>query len=464
MEQTSPMEQIGFYNNYRTKLIDLLSLDLDFHDVESNYATHNFHSFPAKFPPQLPKKFIQSLTDPGDIILDPMAGSGTTVLEAILSDRYGIGFDIDPLAVKISLAKTQPIDLFKVYTLLEEIINRAKIQILEDRRKIEEDFEKEADFETKKFIDHWFASETQIELNVLANEISNIKNRAIRNFFEVALSSTIITKSGGVSLALDLAHTRPHRAKIVFAKNGDVLLNQEKSQNLTSRLLFLKKTLRPAIEEFQKRVHQNISSLNKMEFSENRFPILMADAQKLPLREKCIDLIVTSPPYASNAIDYMRAHKFSLVWFGYKVDNLSNIRKKYIGGEVVKESNLEELSDYTKSVINRLTKIDSKKGKVLHRYYSEMKRTLKEMFRVLKPQKAAIVVVGSSMMRGLDTEIHMCLAEIGQTLGFEVPKIGVRKLDRNRRMLPAGFTPNLNSQIQQRMHEEYVIGFYKPKN
>jgi hypothetical protein len=84
------------------------------------------------------------------------------------------------------------------------------------------------------------------------------------------------------------------------------------------------------------------------------------------------------------------------------------------------------------------------------------------MYRVLKPGKASIVVVGNSKMRGRNTETHLCLADIGRSLGFEVPKIGVRHLDRDRRMLPAGKKVNDESQIQQRMHEEYVIGFYKP--
>ena len=68
-----------------------------------------------------------------------------------------------------------------------------------------------------------------------------------------------------------------------------------------------------------------------------------------------------------------------------------------------------------------------------------------------------------SIMRGRDTETHECLADIGQALGFQVPHIGVRHLDRNRRMLPAGSKVDKTSQIQQRMHEEYVIGFYKPE-
>ena len=53
----------------------LLSNDLDFHNSSCNYVSHNFHSFPAKFPPQLPQHFIQALTKPGDIVLDPMVGS-----------------------------------------------------------------------------------------------------------------------------------------------------------------------------------------------------------------------------------------------------------------------------------------------------------------------------------------------------------------------------------------------------
>jgi hypothetical protein len=117
---------------------------------------------------------------------------------------------------------------------------------------------------------------------------------------------------------------------------------------------------------------------------------------------------------------------------------------------------------YTAGIITEISRLDTKRGLVLHRYFSEMKRTLTEMFRVLRMGKIAIVVVGSSIMKGQETETHLCLAEIGQSIGFEVPKIGVRNLDRDRRMLPAGSNVNLGSQIQQRMHEEYIIGFYKP--
>lgn len=39
----------------------------------------------------------------------------------------------------------------------------------------------------------------------------------------------------------------------------------------------------------------------------------------------------------------------------------------------------------------------------------------------------------------------------------------IRNLDRNKRMMPAGTIPDPDSQIQKRMHQEYVIGYYKPQ-
>jgi DNA modification methylase len=76
---------------------DLLNLDLDFHEETSTYSSHALHAFAAKFPPQLPGIFIDRLTKPGDTVLDPMNGSGTTTLEAYLHNRRAIGCDIDPL-------------------------------------------------------------------------------------------------------------------------------------------------------------------------------------------------------------------------------------------------------------------------------------------------------------------------------------------------------------------------------
>ena len=55
-------------------------------------------SYRACFKPQLPRYFISLLTRKGDIVYDPFAGRGTTVIEAALMGRDVIANDINPLS------------------------------------------------------------------------------------------------------------------------------------------------------------------------------------------------------------------------------------------------------------------------------------------------------------------------------------------------------------------------------
>ena len=50
---------------------------------------------PAQYPEKIPEFFIKALTDPGDVVLDPFAGSGTTAFAAIKNCRDAIGFDLE---------------------------------------------------------------------------------------------------------------------------------------------------------------------------------------------------------------------------------------------------------------------------------------------------------------------------------------------------------------------------------
>ncbi len=460
---TYPIDKLQIKLSYKDKLVDLLNRNLDFHNQHSNYSSHNFHSFPAKFPPQLPKMFIDELTEPNEIVLDPMVGSGTTIVEAYLANRKGIGLDIDPLSLKISKIKTTPVNPEKIIESAKLIYRNSKNDLENNIVFLESFLENYFDSKTKEFVDYWFLPEIQLELIALLNQISKIDDILIKNFFQVTFSSIIITKTGGVSLALDLAHTRPHKARIIIDKKNTIRYGKEFLDSDSKRKSYLTKALRSPLDEFWKKVTQNLKSIVNYNPQRIEPDIKFCDSQNLSLNDKSVDLIITSPPYASNAIDYMRAHKFSLIWLGHNIDELTIKRKQYIGGELVSNFLFEELPPFSLKKVNEISVLDSKRGFVLKRYYSEMSRVLKEMYRVLKPNKAAIVVVGNSVMKGIETETHKCLAEIGENIGFLVPHIGVRNLDRNKRMLPAGYKTDLNSQIQQRMHKEYIIGFYKPE-
>lgn len=157
----------------------------------------------------------------------------------------------------------------------------------------------------------------------------------------------------------------------------------------------------------------------------------------------------------------MRAHKFSLVWLGNDIKTLGSLRSRYIGSEKQDNSVQIELPADVERELHLLEQLDVSKALILRKYLRDMEMALKEMHRVLKPDRAAIVVVGPSTMRGLRIETQQYLASIAAKLGFEVVNIVRRALDRNRRMMPVGLTHNGNSTIEQRIHEEFVIGLLK---
>ena len=244
-----------------------------------------------------------------------------------------------------------------------------------------------------------------------------------------------MTKSGGVSLARDLAHTRPHKDKTKVPKN--------------------------ALEQFLFRLTKSSKSVSGMILGSQPPIIERADCRRLPLKNETVDCIITSPPYA-NAIDYMRAHKFSLVWWGHSTKDLSELRAEYIGSERTGKKEPKELPDGCRKTVLSVKRLDTQKAAVLEKYLFEMSAAIGEMHRVLHHKRVALIVVGPSTMRGYRVETHELLAEIGESKGFSLVYIGQRELDRNRRMMPARFGNNGHSMIEQRMHEEFVIGLLKP--
>jgi DNA modification methylase len=431
MKATRQKEKLAKVNNHDI-LSQLLDHSFEFNDQSSNYAPHNFHAFAAKFPPQIPKVFIEALTDFGEVVLDPMMGSGTTIVEALLSGRQAIGCDIDPLATKIARVKSRNYDFKTLERSFHNLLSYL-FYISWDSSRLEEEIFRRFSGKTKEFINYWYLPQTQRELMALIIAIEQEPDPAIREFFETVFSSIIITKSGGVSRARDLAHSRPH--------------------------LYDKKNPREAIGQFKTKAQKMLSYLSEKSPFVAEAKIYQGDARQLPLEDESVDLIVTSPPYA-NAIDYMRAHKFSLVWLGSKIDELSEKRSTYIGSEKIRDNLMARLPNNVQVELKNLASKDSKKAKVLAQYYIDMDIALAEMRRVLKNRHSAIVVIGTSTMRGLNIRTHLGLAEIARQRKFKVVGIKKRMLDRNRRMMPARIKSE-NLSIENRMHEEYIIGLIK---
>ena len=427
----------------RQCLADLLDADLSFQEpVLDAHPLHALHPFAARFPHGLAGHFINGLTRRGDVVLDTMCGSGITLLEGWAAGRSVVGVDLDPLARRQSLARTSALDPEAVRVAGNAALDRA-VDLHAGKSHPMDPLAAvcgRMDEATRKFLDYWFLPDTQRELAALILGIRGETDEGLRNLLEVVFSSTIVTKSGGVSRARDLAHTRPHRVA--------------------------DKTPRSALRQFEILLNRAVDAYAHVETTEvGQSSVVAGDSRRLPLREDSVDLIVTSPPYA-NALDYMRAHKFSLAWLGDTIPRLSDLRGHYIGSE--RQSNAASGKDAlpmsVQAVVNSVGEKDATQARVLSRYFHDMTAAIGEMARVLHPGAPAIIVVGPSVMRNVLVPTHQCLADIAADVGLDVVGVAPRNLDRDRRMMPVrnGSRNALESTgIERRMHTEYVIGAVK---
>lgn len=72
------------------------------------YAVHKYWS---RKPGNVVRSIIERHTSPGDVVLDPFAGSGVTLIEAVLSGRRAVGVDLNPIAVFLTQTSIADVDL-----------------------------------------------------------------------------------------------------------------------------------------------------------------------------------------------------------------------------------------------------------------------------------------------------------------------------------------------------------------
>jgi len=97
-------------------------------------AAHSLHeiSYRACFKPQLPRFFIDRLTEPGAVVYDPFAGRGTTPLEAALAGRVPMACDINPLSAILVAPRLAPPTLPEVRARLDAIDLSGRVETEHD--------------------------------------------------------------------------------------------------------------------------------------------------------------------------------------------------------------------------------------------------------------------------------------------------------------------------------------------
>lgn len=169
----------------------------------------SLHPFPARMDPSIAFSALEVKQKPMRV-LDPMAGSGTTIRAARTCGHYAIGFDVDPLAVLISQTQCSNINPDSLISAARKIVETAR----EQARNISlaEAYPSNADEETKRYVRFWFDRTNRKQLAALSSAIRLLRTQPdIKRGLWTILSGTIITKKIGVSLAADVSHSRPHK-------------------------------------------------------------------------------------------------------------------------------------------------------------------------------------------------------------------------------------------------------------
>jgi hypothetical protein len=362
-----------------------------------------------------------------------MSGSGTVLRQASDLGHRSIGFDMDPLAVLMSRVWTTPVDDKVVQALVRKTVKFAK-QI--SAKSIMLPWI-DKDRETRAFVDYWFGSTQKSDLRRLAfallqlNRLRSASSIAAANVLKIAFSRLIVTKEAGASLARDVSHSRPH--KVMEESDFKVF---------------------PA---FERSVRQLRSVLLK-DPPKGRAKVENGDARSLgSVKKNSIDVVMTSPPYL-NAIDYMRGHRLSLVWLGYKISDLRTIRSDSIGAERGSKLNdqLTEIDAIQKSM-GLTEKLPSRHRLMVSRYARDIRGMMSEVARVLRPDGRAILVVGNSCLKNVFINNAGGIAEAASQVGLRLVSRTERKLPDSKRYLP--MPRKRTAALGGRMRTETILTF-----
>jgi hypothetical protein len=392
------------------------------------------HPFPARMAPGIALDALGE-TDKQLRVLDPMTGSGTVLAVARAKGHRAFGVDIDPLAVLLANVWTRTIDPKQVTTKASQVLARARATF--DQISSGAAYPDNSDDETRKFIRYWFDDYARKQLAALSKAISRVHDETIRDVLWCGFSRLIITKSAGASLAMDLSHSRPHK-------------------EFTSAPVKPFNRFISAVETVVSNCPQAGSGIIGPSAVVKR-----GDARLLDFSTGSFDLVLTSPPYL-NAIDYMRCSKFSLVWMGYTVGEIRNIRGDSVGAEISLEETLQSPS--IKAVIKQLNlspTLSSRHQALLARYVWDMGRALAEVHRVLRIGGRAVYVVGDSTIRGTFVKNSSIVSAVAEESGLVLRSRQSRALPANRRYLPPPKRDGIMAGMDSRMRREVVMLFDK---
>jgi len=393
---------------------------------DPRYATHGIHEYKGKFYPQLAKSlFNLANLQPGQKVLDPFCGSGTVLLESYLNGLTGFGFDMNPMAIKISRAKLSilEVDPYLRDRLLAKFLDR--LVFIEENIKWLNKFPSHLHTEIKS----WFPESVIGKLGWLYNEISLVPDTKVREFLEVLFSSII----------RDVSQQNPKDLRI-----------HRRSEPITDA---------PVKELFEQKLREQRARLQLFSQRCNRCPYTLIKAsafsgdsrswdtfRQFNLTNNSIDAVVTSPPYAT-ALPYIDTDRLSiLLLLGVESNRRSILEESITGSREIKtrdKNDLEEkidaldwgdINSFTAQKIvsevrrgNMNSDVGFRKqnmASLLYRYFSDLSLVSQNIDKCVKPDGSVFFVIGDTKTEAGDKWVAIksgqVLKELGLSLGWKL--------------------------------------------
>lgn len=392
---------------------------------DPKYVTHGIHAYKGKFYPQLARSlFNLARIRSGDRLLDPFCGSGTVPLEGFLNGLDCVGFDMNPLAVKIAKAKTEVllVDPYLRDRLLAQIQHRiTRLEPSSDRRLFSETVIDE--------IQSWFPSRVIDKLSALLTLIRNTPDVRVKDFLEVLLSNII---------------------RKVSQQDPEDLRIRRRSEPINDA---------PVFELFSAHLSEQRRRLTEFASRSNRAPcrfvaarVFLADSRLADsyriadVGEQSIDCIITSPPYAT-ALPYIDTDRLSILLLsGLRSTERATIEQSLTGSREIRDRarrviedsiNRHQFKDIysataceTISQVYKLNKTANvgfrrkNMAALLYRYFADMSRVIRNLDVHLKEGGSAFFVIGDNVTLAGGKEIRIrsgqALVEMAEAVGWRV--------------------------------------------
>ena len=240
----------------------------------SQGLTHTFYKYPARFSPEFARTAINLFSKPGDVILDPFMGGGTTLVEAMAAGRHSIGSDISSLANFVASVKTTILKQYDIDVILswsEKVESNLNIWRPVERHQVwaERGYQKYLPWRIRKLIEQ------------ALNELPKLPKLKQRNFVRCALLRT-------AQWALDCTKDFPSSSEFRYKFKDNL---QEQIGGILQ--------LREVIYTLPKKERPIAVCFNHAALQLNP-----ADWQGLTVKKP--SLVVTSPPYPNVRVLYHR--------------------------------------------------------------------------------------------------------------------------------------------------------------